>query len=429
MNYKFSNYNVIVPKDDMYILFNTRTLSLGTLTDKEATMFLSKNIKQLLTLDKEEIFNLIDNGFIIPSDVSEIDIIKKEYWRNKVNNDILHLTIMTTLECNFGCVYCFEKRKSISLSENSQQRILNFIKNNIGGYKALHVDWYGGEPLLNLKSIKELSQEIIKFCNEKKIEYFATTTTNGYRLTANVVDELKNMQVKAAQITLDGPKDIHDSRRMLLNGSGTFETIIKNIKYASKHMSINIRVNVDINTINSVKSLLYYLKENELLNINIAIKGVVSAEANPCKETEIPEHEFAKEVIKLYKDAQEMGFSTPISNMLNNQTRNFCIVDLDSQYIISPEGELFKCGESFEENDPGRIGKITDDGKSELYGYNYSLWNKDPFEQTECKECKVLPICMGGCRMKKVIKKTGWCSPELKYCLSDMISMYYENIS
>lgn len=428
MKNKFSRYNVLVKREDVNILFNTRTLAMISLEDIEMDMFEKKDYLELSKINKKDSEELENNGFIIPESVSEVDIIKKEYWDNKINSDILHLAIMPTMKCNFKCVYCFEKRSNSELSEDIENNIIKFIEKNINKYKGLHVDWYGGEPLLNIDVIKGMSEKIINICNRNNVIYLGTSTTNGYNLTPKVAEELFKLGIKAVQITIDGPKNIHDNRRILNNGDGTFDKIIENIKYAKKFMKINLRVNVDINTINYVEELLHYLKDNDLLDIDVSIKGVVSADANPCEDTEIPEREFARQVIELYHKSHKLGFKSSVSNMLNSLSRQFCIVDLDSQYIISPKGELFKCGESYEEDDPGRIGLIDEDGESKIDSYKQILWQKDPFDSEECVNCNVLPLCMGGCRMKKLIKKSGWCSPELKHCIGEIISLHYDNI-
>ncbi|MFV0441536.1 MAG: 4Fe-4S cluster-binding domain-containing protein [Lachnospirales bacterium] len=113
-------------------------------------------------------------------DMDELEDLKLNYWENKVNSEVLHLSIMTTLKCNFKCTYCFEEPKNIELNEQVENKILSFIKKNIKIYKSIHIDWYGGEPLINIKSIECLSEKIIEICNENGVQYWATITTNGY---------------------------------------------------------------------------------------------------------------------------------------------------------------------------------------------------------------------------------------------------------
>ena len=55
--------------------------------------------------------------------------------------------------------------------------------------------------------------------------------------TASIVTLLKEIGVKRVQITLDGSKESHDKRRILLNGEGSFNKIIDNIENYSKGLN------------------------------------------------------------------------------------------------------------------------------------------------------------------------------------------------
>jgi uncharacterized protein len=85
--------------------------------------------------------------------------------------------------------------------------------------------WYGGEPLLAIDTIDYLTQEFLKLCGDK-VKYTAAMVTNGYNLNKDNVNRLKKLKVKRVQITIDGPKIIHDERRKLSNGKGSFDKII-----------------------------------------------------------------------------------------------------------------------------------------------------------------------------------------------------------
>ena len=56
------------------------------------------------------------------------------------------------------------------------------------------------------------------------------------------------------------------------------------------------------------------------------------------------------------------------------------------------------------------------------------FWDKDPFLYEECRNCNVLPLCYGGCQMKRKIKNEEACSPELKYNINKLVlHLYYNN--
>ena len=82
----------------------------------------------------------------------------------------------------------------------------------------LSIDWYGGEPLLEMDLIKNMSKQFIAICQEKEVQYNSSMVTNGYHLTPQIAKELKELKVENIQITIDGPEDIHNARRILANG-------------------------------------------------------------------------------------------------------------------------------------------------------------------------------------------------------------------
>ena len=333
---------------------------------------------------------------------------------------------MTTLNCNFKCSYCFEKRKNNFLTKENQEGILQFIQNNSSKFKKVHVDWYGGEPLLGKNVISKLSKEIIDVCQKEKLIYDASITTNGYLLNTFSECEYEKYHIKSIQVTLDGDKDVHDSRRILMNGEGTFTKIVENLKKVPQGIEINLRVNVDIDNVDRVEKLFMRLKKESLTRCILSIKSVVSSKTNPCEDKMLESEMFTKKLLPLYQKARAIGFRTVLFNPLMYFKNEFCIVDYEHQYIVAPDGGVFKCGESYEEDDPSKIGSLNSNGKMDLNLIAVSNWMKDPFADEKCCNCKLLPLCWGGCQLKRNVKKTSPCYTEYKDNFDDILRMYYE---
>mgnify|MGYP000969126329 CR=1 FL=1 len=80
-----------------------------------------------------------------------------------------------------------EKRR---MSINYLDLIARFVDKNIEKYKGLKVEWFGGEPLLELESIYYLSQKFKDICKLHKKPFISCMTTNGYYLTTSQVIRL-----------------------------------------------------------------------------------------------------------------------------------------------------------------------------------------------------------------------------------------------
>ena len=98
-------------------------------------------------------------------------------------------------------------------------------------FKSLHVSWFGGEPLLGLKTIKNLSKKFISICFQNGLDYSASITTNGYLLNERIIHQLiLDYRVNNFQITIDGDEESHNFQRVLRNGKGSYSKILENIK-------------------------------------------------------------------------------------------------------------------------------------------------------------------------------------------------------
>lgn len=201
-----------------------------------------------------------------------------------MNDRSLGLTIAPTSDCNFRCIYCYEKGaiapKTMSLE--TETAIFDFIQLLSSKISSLSISWYGGEPLMRFDIIERLSKKIIKLCDENNIVYHASIVTNGYLLNEEISKKLKEYRIYHVQITIDGPKEIHDKRRIMANGKGTFDTIINNLILYKEYLpNISLRINVDKSNFDKIEDLYELLKKKELLDIVTPYLGHVRTE-NEC---------------------------------------------------------------------------------------------------------------------------------------------------
>lgn len=161
--------------------------------------------------------------------------------------DTCYVYLTFSLKCNLSCVYCVQHTAKLNdhlMSEdeiyNQYCTIINKLKNN---YSKIEVILYGGEPLL-LKNYS-LVEKMLLYLENEKIPL--RIITNGVLLNVYIDMLRKYPYLQEITITIDGSKDIHDSRRKLSNGKGTYNIIIDNLILALNHLStsITIRVNLD----------------------------------------------------------------------------------------------------------------------------------------------------------------------------------------
>ena len=214
---KASNYNFFYQYDDKsYLAYNSRSNSLAIL-NKENYQKYCDFIALNKPIDDEEFIEDLKAGlFIIDDEVDELKILRFKMYRDRMNNISLGLTIAPTSDCNFRCIYCYEKNslRKKEMTLEVEEAIIKFIEKTTDTIRNMNISWYGGEPLMRFDIIERLSEKIIKLCNEKNIDYSASIVTNGYLLNKEILKKFEKYKISSVQITLDGPKEIHDKRRI-----------------------------------------------------------------------------------------------------------------------------------------------------------------------------------------------------------------------
>ena len=197
--------------------------------------------------------------FVIDENVDELDLVRLQMNLRKFTSEHFHLTILPTLECNFSCPYCYEVRGTGKMTPEDQDRLCGWVQEKVRSARLMSVGWFGGEPLVAWDVMKSLSARFISYCSERDVKYRASITTNGYFLVKKVIQNLTDCGVDCLQVTLDGPAEIHDQRRRLKNGKGTFQALIRNLTnvcQAIPNIRLTIRVNVDAVSYDRIPELL-----------------------------------------------------------------------------------------------------------------------------------------------------------------------------
>lgn len=429
---EFSHFNVLAELPQGPTLYNTLTGALATFEGKNGSIIhqaISQNDISLMPIRLRR--DCIEDGYIVNSATEEMATLRTRNLLGRTQNELL-ISAMLTLQCNFNCKYCFEKdctddRPRPSMGKRVEQSFIRYIARQAPKKESISIDWYGGEPLLRFNQLRRMNDAVAAICQESKTEYIVSVTTNGYLLTKAVIDYLRNFNVSHLQITLDGPSETHDYSRTLAGGGPTFERIAENIKRAVDFgIPVVVRVNLWRPNASYINRLYDILESKGLKNkVAVLIKSVLSSPLNPCEEECFSSKEASHRIMAIYKEAAQKGWIViPYVDTL--QGHQFCIVDSVGQIIVDPNGRLYKCGERFTSEE--RVGHLTIDGNLELDESLWSRWiSKDPFIFPECQDCVVLPICMGGCSMKRFWRPQEPCCLDLKFCMDELIEVLVLN--
>lgn len=427
--YKESKYNFIInsEKADEILMYNSRTNALAKMELEKYQKYKSFIEGNEESLDEELIKKLIYGGFIIESDIDELNIIREKMYAARYNNISFGLTIAPTLKCNFSCPYCYERgEKPGKMYKEVQEKIIKLLDLRKNFISLFSVTWYGGEPLLAFDVIEYLSTKFIEICKENNIKYGASIVTNGYLLSREIALKLKEkFNVNSVQITIDGPPRTHNKTRILNNGQPTFDKIINNIKECKDvFKKISLRVNVSKKNYLDVTELFEILEKEGLKENTSVYFAKVEPYDNFDKMNCFNNEEF--DIIDMLYKRQNKTKRQPEYPSLKG---SFCCADSLASFVITSDGYIYKCWE-----DVGilelAVGNLMDNDDTAILNQGKYIRNLhryimyDPTEDVMCKECKFLPICMGGCPVKRLNGRERCIS--FKYNFEQKILQYIE---
>ena len=405
-----STYTACVPYKDTgnYLLHCFLTGKFALLTEKQKEIFENPSEH----LNEKIIPTLLEYGFISNEDeYSKLLEILKKNNPYVPKNKILSLEICPTLNCNLDCRYCFEagRRHTGSMNSETIDAVASFIEKRIKETKSsrLFVKWFGGEPTLEMETIKKLSDKLIAITKEYGIPYSAYIQTNGLLLTQDMIDTLEHKEVKTIEITIDGNKDTHDKLRVLKGGQGTYEKIMNNLSHIKTNMKMEIRCNLHKDNLSAFYDLMKDVDRlKEITNNDITctprvirIKDNLPKEGSFLKDTAFTNEEFLEQFHKLYSLNHIEKPSYTNIEYFTGKVKSPCKACNGTGFTIDELGNIYAC--SMEVGKPNCIiGNVrtyeNDDSLIKTNGYEF-FRNSLCVDREKCKNCVVLPICLGRC--------------------------------
>ncbi len=247
-----------------------------------------------------------------------------------------------TTNCNMRCKYCiFGENYSELRTRGFEEMSFETAQKAIDYYLSLIIEgrpynpdripffaFYGGEPLLNFSLIQKCMDYIESVYDG--IVYY-TLTTNATVLTDTMIDYFygsKN-RIFIPIISIDGPKCEHDRNRILGSGSGSFDTVLKNVNRLYKARNLPLFVNAVYDYGTDLERVIDYFAQSEQLQV-INFSPVSPAHTSYYdKYTESDKKRFNSSLLKLRTE-----YLSLIANFQNRHdipkplSKRFALLDL-----------------------------------------------------------------------------------------------------
>jgi uncharacterized protein len=408
-SWKPSLFNTFLYQQGRYYCFNSRSSALFSLEPREYHMLAEclRELEQGGNNYRPGIYDLLaQNSFIVPSHIDEYEQEHQLFLKSKADMAWAFLALVPTLACNLRCSYCFQRQTPWPepMNEKIQERVLAVFSELAPKVRGIAVHWFGGEPLLALKTIETLSEKFHQTASGQGIRYVAEMTTNGALLNPATLERLQKLHLVKMEMSLDGLPESYSLRKGLpLAKAREFYQFLYKSAEPLLHAvrKLIIRINVDRENVHEAQEFVLRMKQEcpvaARIGFRIQIlstgKGLIECIPHKCyaaDEVSGIEMDFKKflaaEGLRVYGLPQRLDHP--------------CMAVRKYAFTFDPAGNTGKCvpatglttSSFFSLNSPAS-GSILEELAASAQPYAAF----DPFESDICRHCHFLPICLGQC--------------------------------
>lgn len=438
--YKLSFYFIksrIIDESDPHpkrVVFATRSGTVMVLNDDIINYLV---LGQFNEVPIEIIDELLAIEVLVPHEQDELNYILGQNKLSINQDKVLDIVIQPGASCQLGCHYCGQEHSNHYMNDSLQQKMLDRIdqKLHTKPMTGMSVIWYGAEPLMAVKQIRQLSGPLLSIAASHGISYNASMVTNGLSLKLDIFREMvERWKISNFQITIDGLAEYHDKNRYTKLNKPTFSIIFSNILsivndsfYKTSGARIMIRCNVDNNNVDGLNLFIQHLADCHLQEkVGFYIIPIHNwGDNNAEKLTGLSKNNFAVQEIDWLIKLIDLGFEVDI---IPSRTKIVCSAVKEDSEVYDAFGTVSSCWEvpytPLYKNTNFEIGNLNFPFVEDLNQTPMRDWNEDiKTGKYWCKDCNLLPVCGGSCPIHWE-SGTPAC-PSFKFNIEDRLILQY----
>ena len=313
-------------------------------------------------------------------------------------------------DCNLACRYCFAEEgeyhgRRALMSFEVGKKALDFLVANSGARRNLEVDFFGGEPTMNWKVVKQLVEygRSLEKTHDKKFRF--TLTTNGVLLNDEIT-AFCNKEMSNVVLSLDGRKEVNDRMRPTRGGQGSYDIIVPKFqRFAAErdkeHKDYYIRGTFTHNNLEFSEDVLHFA---DLGFKKMSMEPVVADPAEPyaIREEDLPiileqYDKLAAEYVKRRREGKGFVFFHFQIDLKQGPcvAKRLSGCGSGTEYLaVTPWGDFYPCHQ-FVGKEEFLLGNVdTGIQRSDICD-EFKLCNV--YAKPKCKDCEVRFSCSGGC--------------------------------
>ncbi len=329
--------------------------------------------------------------------------------------DTLTAWLHLSQQCNLRCAYCFlakDKAEMMDLPTGKTAIDAVFRAAQQRNLPRVTLKYAGGEPLFNLKLIRQLHRYAQQQAQVQNIHLEEVILSNGTLLSRHTLAFIRQAGIRL-MVSLDGVEDAHNAQRPLANGSGSFKLVKEGIERAiaqgiSPHLSITITGG---NAQDAANAVAFALDRNLTFNLNFYRENAYAAAAAASDEQLIAAMRAAFAVIEARLPRYSLlGSLIDRANFSNLHTHS-CGVG-QNYLVIDHQGQIARCQMDME-NPVTSI--YAADPLTPLAETTSGFQNLPVDEKDDCQQCEWRYWCGGGCSLL-AYRTTGRVNAKSPYC-------------
>lgn len=368
------------------ILYNVVTGIMVCLDPEEKQVYKNLPLPYSCRMDQ-----LIRSHFLVPESYDEkmaVQHLRKMMKLVLTKKDITGYVILPTTNCNARCFYCYENGyKHINMTPTVARDLVSYMIEHCGGNK-LHLQWFGGEPLVGEGIIDKICEDL----SASNVQFNSTMTSNGFLFNEELVKKAKDQwALKRVQITLDGTETVYNDTKAYKNVSeNPYVKVLNNIRLLLDNgIRVVVRLNLGRHNYEDLIALINELSQKfkGYSNFDVYVRVLYNNVGfEPVLRNEQEDDELNRRRIELHRYINDVGLGHDGSD-LPILSLNSCMAEKDSSLVVYPDGRFFKCEHIEDQDQVGSIyGKELDKTVLERF--------KKKYELPECGACPLYPSCI-----------------------------------
>ena len=344
----------------------------------------------------------------------------------KPGQNLKALCLHVAHDCNMACDYCFASKGAYKTAKQLMpaavaRQAVDFLAANSGAKKNIEIDFFGGEPTLNFRVVKDTVAYSRQVAEDTGKHFNFTITTNATLLDNDLITYI-NENMDNVVISLDGRPETHDRIRRAASGEGALDAILPGALRLIRSRgpkSYFIRGTFTSHNTDFVNDALFLADAGFS---EISIEPVVGRGlALHLNQSHLPAIMASYEQLTLaYIDRIKEGRPFKFYHFNVDIYQGPCLAKRaaacgagDSYLAVTPEGDLYPCHQFVGET-AFRMGNLTSGVDGSGLGERFARANI--FTKENCRDCWAKLYCSGGCHANAYFANRDITQPEELFC-------------